>query len=211
MSRRNGGSAIRVLLVAASAVRRAGLEILLKNAPGMKLAASLQNTRNVASHVAELQPDVLLADFDSDSAFPPSSLASVALVEEPDVHWIAQALLSGVKAILPRDAELPEIITAIQAAYNGFLLLSPEFAQGLLAHVRPSAGPADAPLDDLTPREVEILRLLAEGSPNREIAAQLGISDHTVKFHISSILNKLDASSRTEAVTVGIRNGLIVI
>jgi DNA-binding NarL/FixJ family response regulator len=116
-----------------------------------------------------------------------------------------------VKAILPRDADIQEIIPAIHAAYTGFLFLAPEFAQDLLAHVRAPAGPADLPLEELTPREIEILRLLAEGSGNREIAAQLGISDHTVKFHISSILNKLDASTRTEAVTLGIRNGLIVI
>lgn len=211
MTQRNGGGSIRVLLASASVVRLAGLESLLKTAPGIKLAGSLQSTRSIASHIAELQPDVLLADFDANSAFAPSSLPAIALVEEPDTNWIARALLSGVKAILPRDADLNELVAAIQAAFTGYLFLAPEFAHDLLSHVRAPAGPSDPPLEELTPREIEILRLLAEGSGNREIASQLGISDHTVKFHISSILNKLDATSRTEAVTLGIRSGLIVL
>jgi|SRR5581483_9024886 len=211
MTLRNGGSSIRVLLAAASAVRRAGLESLLKNASGMKLAGSLQNLANITYHFNELQPDVLLADLDARSGFGPAALPTVALVDEPDTHWTAQALLSGVKAILSRDAEMQEILPAIRAAHAGFLFLAPEFAQDLLAHVRPPTGPSDAPLEELTPREIETLRQLAEGSGNREIAARLGISEHTVKFHISSILNKLDASTRTEAVTLGIRNGLIEI
>jgi DNA-binding NarL/FixJ family response regulator len=66
-------------------------------------------------------------------------------------------------------------------------------------------------LDDLTPREIEVLRMLAEGLGNREMASRLGISDHTVKFHISSILDKLGASTRTEAVTMGIRMGIILL
>ena len=207
----NGGSSIRVLLAAASAVRRAGLESLLKNADGVRLAGSFQNLANISYHVAELQPDVLLADLDASTGFGPASLPTVALVDEPDTNWTAQALLSGVKAVLPRDADIHEIIPAIHAAHAGFLFLAPQFAQDLLVHVRRPIGPGDAALEELTPREIEILRQLADGSGNRHIAAQLGISEHTVKFHISSILNKLDASSRTEAVTLGIRNGLIVI
>lgn len=200
-----------MLLAAASAVRRAALEAVLKNKPGLRVVGSLASTRNVANHLAELQPDVLLADFDANSPFPPASLATVALVDEPETNWVTRALLSGVKAILPRDADSEEIISAIGAVHRGFVSLAPEFAQDLLAHVRAPLGPADPPLEELTPREIEILRHLAEGFDNREIAGQLGISEHTVKFHISSILSKLDASSRTEAVTLGIRNGLIVI
>jgi len=207
----NGGSSIRVLLAAASAVRRAGLESLLKNADGVRLAGSFQNLGNISYHVAELQPDVLLAELDARTGFGPASLPTVALVDEPDTNWTAQALLSGVKAVLPRDADIHEIIPAIHAAHAGFLFLAPQFAHDLLVHVRRPIGPGDAALEELTPREIEILRQLADGSGNRDIAAQLGISEHTVKFHISSILNKLDASSRTEAVTLGIRNGLIVI
>src|SRR5712692_7119691 len=195
MTKKDGGRAVRVLLAAASAVRRAGLETLVKNSPSLKLVGSQQGIRTIAQRVVELQPDVLLLDLEpEDSGFPAlpaigGGLPMVALVDEPEPGWTAQALRSGVKAILPRDAGMDEILPAIQAAYAGLVLLDPE----------------------LTPREVEVLRMLAEGLGNRQMAQRLGISDHTVKFHISSILDKLGASTRTEAVTMGIRMGLILL
>ncbi len=105
---------------------------------------------------------------------------------------------------------MDEILPAIQAAYAGLVLLDPEVTQNLAARVRPMNGFTAAP-EDLTPREIEVLRMLAEGLGNREMASRLGISDHTVKFHVSSILEKLGAATRTEAVTLGIRMGLILL
>jgi DNA-binding NarL/FixJ family response regulator len=105
---------------------------------------------------------------------------------------------------------MDEILPAIQAAYAGLVLLDPEVTQNLVARVQPRNGLTAAP-EDLTPREIEVLRMLAEGLGNREMASRLGISDHTVKFHVSSILDKLGAASRTEAVTLGIRMGLILL
>ena len=101
---------------------------------------------------------------------------------------------------------------AIHSARDGLVLLDPEVAHELGRVSRP---PNDESLietvEELTPREVEVLRLLADGLGNKEVALRLGISDHTVKFHISSILAKLGAGSRTEAVTLGIRRGLILL
>jgi DNA-binding NarL/FixJ family response regulator len=105
---------------------------------------------------------------------------------------------------------MDEILPAIQAAYAGLVLLDPEVTQNLVARVQPRNGLTAAP-EDLTPREIEVLRKLAEGFGNREMASRLGISDHTVKFHVSSILEKLGAATRTEAVTLGIRMGLILL
>jgi DNA-binding NarL/FixJ family response regulator len=106
---------------------------------------------------------------------------------------------------------MEEILAAIQAAHAGLILLDADVTQNLASRIpAPSAQPAPA-LDDLTPREIEVLRMLAEGLGNREMAARLGISDHTVKFHISSILDKLGAATRTEAVTMGIRMGIILL
>ena len=143
-------------------------------------------------------------------AFPPAFpwlLWSTSLLAD----WAARALRSGVKAILPRDSGMDEILSAIQAAHAGLVLLDAEVTQTLAARIpTPAVHPAPA-LDDLTPREVEVLRMLAEGLGNREMAGRLGISDHTVKFHISSILDKLGASTRTEAVTMGIRVGIILL
>jgi DNA-binding NarL/FixJ family response regulator len=226
--RQNGGSVIRVVLAAASGVRRAGLEAMIANAASLKLVGSFQSTRTIASHLADLQPDVIVLDvadndlvsnnFDLERQLPGGSLPSlsatglpvVVLVDEPTSDWTAHALRSGVKAILPRDSEMDEILPAIQAAYAGLVLLDPEVTQNLVARVQPRNGLTAAP-EDLTPREIEVLRMLAEGLGNREMASRLGISDHTVKFHVSSILEKLGAATRTEAVTLGIRMGLILL
>ncbi len=201
-----------MLLVAASAVRRAGLEALLKTVSSVKLVGSLHNPQAVEQYAAQLQPDVIMLDFDAEAPTHPStSLAMVALVDEPSADWVARALRSGVKAILPRDSGIDEILAAIQAAHAGLVLLDPDVTQNLASRIpAPTARPVAA-LDELTPREIEVLRMLAEGLGNREMAARLGISDHTVKFHISSILDKFGAATRTEAVTMGIRMGIILL
>jgi NarL family two-component system response regulator YdfI len=212
MTKRNGGAIVRVLLVAASAVRRAGLEALLKTVPSVKLVGSLHNPHAVEQYAAQLQPDVILLDLDAEtSTHPSTSLAMVALIDEPSADWVASALRSGVKAILRRDSGIEEILAAIQAAHAGLVLLDPDVTQQLASRIpAPTAQPTTG-FDDLTPREIEVLRMLAEGLGNREMAARLGISDHTVKFHISSILDKFGAATRTEAVTMGIRMGIILL
>jgi NarL family two-component system response regulator YdfI len=218
MTKRNGGRSIRVLLAAASAVRHAGLETLVKSAPSLKLAGSLHAVLAVAQYAAQLQPDVVLLDLENEkhTTFPalpriPSSFPVVALIDEPSADWTAHALRSGVRAILPRDSGADEILSAVQAAYAGLVLLDPEVTHNLTSRIPAPTGQIATALDDLTPRELEVLRMLAEGLGNREMASRLGISDHTVKFHISSILDKLGASSRTEAVTMGIRMGIILL
>jgi NarL family two-component system response regulator YdfI len=222
MTKRNGGRVIRVLLAAASTVRNAGLEALVKKSPLLQLAGSLQSPLAVAQYAAQFQPDVILLDLENEHrvigsaaspALPriPSSCPAVALIDESSADWAAHALRSGVRAILPRDSNADEILAAIQAAHAGLVLLDPEVTQNLTSRIpTPAAQPA-AGLDDLTPREIEVLRMLAEGLGNREMAFRLGISDHTVKFHISSILDKLGAATRTEAVTMGIRMGIILL
>jgi len=199
-------------LAAASTVRRAGLEALVKKAPLLQLAGSLHNALAVAQYAAQLQPDVVLLDLENETPTHESAMFPVvALIDEPSVDWTAHALRSGVKAILPRDSGMEEILAAIQAAHAGLVLLDAGVMQNLVSRIpAASAQPASA-LDDLTPREIEVLRMLAEGLGNREMAARLGISDHTVKFHISSILDKLGAGTRTEAVTMGIRMGIILL
>jgi DNA-binding NarL/FixJ family response regulator len=117
-----------------------------------------------------------------------------------------------VRAILSRESEPDDVLSAIFAVYDGLVLLSMPTAESLAAVF------GDQPLEvedelseEITSRETDVLRMLAEGLVNKDIAARLGISEHTVKFHISSILDKLGASTRTEAVTQGIRRGLIPI
>ena len=101
---------------------------------------------------------------------------------------------------------------AVQAAHLGLIMLDPELTAEILNHVKNESDTSPPqPLGELTARETEVLRFLAEGAANKDIAQRLGISDHTVKFHISAILAKLGAASRTEALTLGIRMGLITI
>jgi DNA-binding NarL/FixJ family response regulator len=118
----------------------------------------------------------------------------------------------GVQAILPRSATAEEIVPTVVAAAAGLVVLHPDIFDSLLP-VLPSTARTlpTSPLQALTPREIEVLGMLAEGLGNKAIAGRLSISEHTVKFHVSSIFTKLNASSRTEAVTLGARQGLIML
>jgi DNA-binding NarL/FixJ family response regulator len=117
-----------------------------------------------------------------------------------------------VRAILSRESDAGDILSAIYAAYDGLVLLSIPIAETLATIYSDQSLEAEDELsEEITSRETDVLRMLAEGLVNKDIAARLGISEHTVKFHISSILDKLGASTRTEAVTLGIRRGLIPI
>jgi two-component system, NarL family, response regulator YdfI len=117
-----------------------------------------------------------------------------------------------VRAILSRESDPDDVLSAIYASYDGLVLLSTPTAESLAALFGDQPLEFEAELsEEITPRETDVLRMLAQGLVNKDIAARLGISEHTVKFHISSILDKLGASTRTEAVTLGIRRGLIPI
>ncbi len=221
MAQKNGTGVISVLLAATSSVRRAALESIIASEPHLKLVGTITALTSLASHARDVQPDVILAELERpdphflttfSTVVTGSAPSAVMLVDDPELAWIARAIRLGVRSILPRDATEEEIVSAIRAVHSGLALLDPEIAQELARHVRlKEAEPTHEPLGDLTPREIEVLRMLADGIANRQMAARLGISEHTVKFHISSILDKLDASSRTEAVTMGIRMGIIAI
>jgi two-component system, NarL family, response regulator YdfI len=221
MARNDGGSGlIRVLVAATSAVRRGGLEAIVRENSSFRLAGSAPGLVGLAERVREMQPDVILVDLAQPDAQFPSIVASlehgdtavVALVDEPDASWTSRALRAGVRALLARESGPAEIHSAIRTANSGMVLLDPEIARDLVTRRRTeSIENALEAVEELTPREIEVLRMMAEGLGNKEIAVRLGISDHTVKFHISSILAKVGASSRTEAVTLGIRMGLILL
>lgn len=205
---------MRVLLASASGVRRAGLETFVKSTPSLRLAGSLQSVQRIAHAPTGSHPDVALIDLDRESSLALSVVFPfplVVLINNPDPSWTAQALRSGVKAMLSREADAKEILAAITAAHSGLVLLSPDITRSVVEHVRAPSQKPEEPLEELTDRELEVLGMLAEGLGNRQIADRLGVSDHTIKFHISSILDKLDASTRTEAVTTGLRMGLILL
>lgn len=117
-----------------------------------------------------------------------------------------EALAAGARAALPRDADGESLAAALRAAVQGLIVLDDSFAAALLRDA-----PATAPdlVESLTPREVEVLQLLSQGLPNKGIAQRLGISDHTVKFHVNAILGKLGVQSRGEAIVQAVRLGLV--
>ena len=204
----------RVLIAANSAVVRARLESRLAAATTLEVLGSLSLSA-VPAQLEKLQPDVLLLDLDAREdesmslALNPGIGPLVVLTDDTDNAWAIEVLRSGTRAILPRDATFAEIVAAIEASAAGLVVLHPHALPALFPHrEQPELDPAE---QILTPREVEVLRMMAEGLGNKEIASRLLISDHTVKFHISSIFAKLGVSSRTEAVMAGIRQGLIMI
>ena len=230
----------RVLVVAGSPVVRAGLEsILLHEGAGSRftIVGSAARSTGLAEQIEELEPEVVLVELPSAEEPPmlgaergvPPAFVVLADADVADGVWIHDALEQGALAVLPRESGSAEIVAAVTAAAAGLVTLHPTFANALLAPSRePATGMAaglsteteSEPLvpsrrvdgrGDLTPREIEVLRMLAEGLANKQIAARLGISEHTVKFHIASVYAKLGASSRTEAVRLGVRRGVVVL
>jgi NarL family two-component system response regulator YdfI len=193
------------MIAAPTAVMRAGLESLAASSPSVEIAGSFADL----SALDAQRPDVVLCALPADELQPPESGGPVPIVLLSDgvqPAWPVDALRLGVRAVLGRDASANEILAAVEAVANGFAVLDPRELETLLA-----AAPAQVAVETgvLTPRELEVLRMMAEGAANKTIAWKLGISEHTVKFHVAAILGKLNASSRTEAVTTGVRRGLV--
>ncbi len=181
---------IRVQIAATSAVVRAGLESLIASSPELTLTDSYA--------------DVVLAAVPLDDLAP-----APAIVLLGEGVWGSDALRHGVRAILRADASAAEILAAIEAAAAGLAAIDPADLEALVIAASPQ--PVADAATPLTARELEVLRMLAEGAANKTVAYKLGISEHTVKFHVAQILAKLHAGTRTEAVTVGIRKGLILL
>jgi two-component system, NarL family, response regulator YdfI len=215
MSKRSGGGAIRIAVAATSAVRRAGLESIIRSNAEFHLAGSFGTTASLVSFARSTDLDVIVIDTDSirDLLLEPTSDAVIVLLTEvTEARSISRLLRIGVRAILSRESDTDDVLSAIYAAYDGLVLLSAPAAESLAAVYGDQSLEVEAELsEEITSRETDVLRMLAHGLVNKDIAARLGISEHTVKFHISSILDKLGASTRTEAVTLGIRRGLIPI
>lgn len=213
---------IRVLVVAASPVVRAGLSAVLATNPDLKVVGSNTLDLDVLStSVVQLQPDVVLLDLSSNydellwellgnqqQQYP---FAIVAIADQLDNIELEEALRSGVRGILPEASTESEILATVAAVASGLVVLHPDVVEYLLPLKDSMRSIELTPVQALTPREIEVLEMLGSGLGNKAIAKRLNISEHTVKFHVSSIFQKLNVSSRTEAVTVGIRLGLIML
>lgn len=207
---------LQLLIVADDPLARAGLVQILAQIPEANVVGQM-NSRDLLQDWLDEEsddglgdaPDVIIWDLGWEvSAKLPDwqtlPLPLVALL--PDETAVADVWRSGVRAILLRDADAVSILATAQAAVHRLAVIDPLLADALL----PVTGlPETAVVEELTPRETEVLPLLAEGLTNKAIAQRLSISDHTVKFHVNAIMTKLNAQSRTEAVVVATRMGLI--
>jgi two-component system, NarL family, response regulator YdfI len=203
----------RVLLAADGDVVAARIEAVLRARPELCLSSGAVSAlgRLVEEHDPAI---VVLVSTAARALAALGALADVMqtppvvlVVDDPRAAWTPAARRAGVRAVLDPSARAPEIAAAITAAAAGLFTLHPE----VFRTPRRASLAGNDEDRTLTPREREILEMLAEGLSNRAIARRLGISAYTVKFHVASILDKLRASSRTEAVTLGVRRGLIAL
>ncbi len=195
---------IRVLLVAQSPALRAGLRLLLAADQGMRIVGE-QRAWSDPFGEEDTEADVVIttsASVVSEELESPTKAAVLFLRDEP-LAPLPMASWPVVWGVLPLESSASELCAAVRALAEGLIVGAPELLRGG-QEAAPERGP-------LTEREAEVLGWLAKGLANKQIAAELGISEHTVKFHISSIYTKLNASNRTQAVRAGLRNGWIIL
>jgi two-component system response regulator NreC len=204
---------VTIVLADDHAVVRVGLRMLLDAEPGFEVVAEAGNTRDAARFVRGHHPDVLVLDLNMPGE---SGLELIPRIceEAPDTRIVVltmqrgpafarQALSSGALGYVIKDAADVELVQAVRLAASGQLYLNPQLGARL------AATPADARPGDLSERELEILRLIALGHTNPEIAAQLFLSVRTIESHRAHIHQKLDLSTRADLVRFALQHGLI--
>src|SRR5574341_1528610 len=206
---------IRVMLVDDHTMVRRGLATFLKIFDDLQLAGEAESGEAAIQLCADVLPDVILMDMvmpDMDGAAATRAIRQqfpqvrvIALTSFKEGELVKDALEAGAIGYLLKDVSADELAGAIRAAHAGRVTLSPEAAQALVE----KANHPPAPGLDLTERELEVLALMVEGLNNTQIAGRLTVSTSTVKSHVSNILSKLGAASRTEAVTLALRKRIV--
>ncbi|MCB8983388.1 MAG: response regulator transcription factor [Ardenticatenaceae bacterium] len=207
---------IRLLIVDDHPVVRDGLRAILSTQPDFAVVAEAGNGREAIQQAAALQPDIVLLDLEMPEMDGVAALQQMR-AQRPDLRAIVftafdtderivEALKAGAQGYLLKGAPRQELFSAIRVVHGGGSLLQPVVASRLIEHL---SQPSPASLPELTPRETEVLQLLARGLQNKEIALELDISERTVKFHVSALMGKLDAGNRTEAVAIAAQHNLV--
>ena len=206
---------IRVMLVDDHTMVRRGLATMLKVFDDLQLAGEAESGASAIQLCGKFKPDVILMDIsmpDMDGATATKAIREkhprvqiIALTSFKEAKRIKNALEAGAIGYLLKDISADDLARAIRSAHAGRATLSPEAAQALVE----TASAPPAPGLDLTEREREVLVLMIEGLNNIQIAGRLNVSPSTVKSHVSNILSKLGVASRTEAVTLALRNAIV--
>lgn len=207
---------LRVLIVADDPINRAGLAALMAEQPECVVAGQVGTDADMAEALESSQADVMLWDLGWEGEGTLDLLAEArelnlpvtVLLSGPDDA--AAAFAMGARGVLLRSTEPRQLAAAMAAVASGLTVVDPLLA-GIALAAPGREQPADGLVEDLTPRERDVLQLLADGLPNKAIAERLAISEHTVKFHITAIMGKLSARTRTEAVTRAARLGLLIL
>ncbi len=211
------GAPIRVVIVDDHAVVRRGLLAFLETEPDLEVVGVAGGGAEALAQLENLDglPDVVLMDLrmePMDGIEATRQIRSryadvevVALTSFGENARVQAALEAGASGYLLKDADAGEVTAAIRAAHRGELQLDPAIARRLMSTLRP----ATSRPEELTARELEVLRLLAEGRANKEIAAALSLSERTARTHVSSILAKLGLNSRTQAALWAVREGFV--
>ncbi|MBD2525258.1 response regulator transcription factor [Nostoc sp. FACHB-133] len=204
---------IKVLLVDDQGLIRQGLRALLELEADLEIVGEAENGEQAINLVAEFQPDVVLLDIrmpimdgvaatkEIQKRFPKTKI--LVLTTFDDDEYVSAALKNGAMGYLLKDTPSEELAVAIRAVYKGYTQLGPGIVKKLLTQFSNGtpihSTPVPSTLTELTPREKEVLRLIATGASNREIAQELYISEGTVKNHVTNILNTLNLRDRTQA------------
>jgi two-component system, NarL family, response regulator YdfI len=215
---------IRIAIVASGAIVRSGLLAMLAAHPDLIIVGSTNDLVELTPEIDRWLPDVILLDssnLDLGTVWEQSSALQdlqaraipILIIDDCDRVDLQLATRAGVRGILTATSTEAEIVAALSAVALGLVVFAPEAIELFERETKAfgSRTDSDNPEFSLTPREIEVLVRLGAGLGNKAIAQALQISEHTVKFHISSIFQKLGASTRTEAVAMGIRLGLILL
>lgn len=212
-------STIRILIADDHLVVRAGLTALLGTQPDFEVVGEAADGREAVHKVNELTPDVMLLDLEMPALDGVEVIKTlqgqnaavriiVFTVFDTDERIVA-AVQAGAQGYLLKGAPRDELFRAVRVVYEGGSLLQPIVASKLMRQMQQQANRPEPLIEPLTSREQEVLDQLVQGLQNKEIASLLHISERTVKFHVSSILSKLGAGNRTEAVSIAAQHGLI--
>ena len=210
---------IRVLLADDQSLVRAGFRMILRAEPDIEVVGEAADGREAVDRAREMRPDVVLMDIRMPgldgiaatrhvTALDPAPRVLVLTTFDLD-EYVYESLRAGASAFLLKDAPEQQLLAAVRVVADGGSLFAPSVTRRLVERFARPAAPEPPALAELTAREQEVLRLVARGRSNAEIAAELIVSEHTAKTHVASILRKLDLRNRVQAVVLAYETGLV--
>jgi len=210
---------IRTLLVDDHPVVRYGVRHILQSEPDIEVVGELDGIDGIAGKLADLEPEVVLLDLELGDVHGVEALRQlrsiapqlkvIVYTSHDEEEYIIQAAELGFDGYLLKGSPKEEIVGAVRSVSGGGSAIESAVAAKLMSHMNKRSAKSRIPAIEFSKREKQVLELLAGGKTNRDIGAKLFISESTVKFHVHAILSKLDASNRTEAVSMAVKQGII--